>query len=124
MKLDHIVVYASNLPESADFYDRVLGAIGFRKTRDWVWANDDGFAVDLRAARSDTPYDRYGAGLNHFGFTAPSRAAFDQTIRALNAHETPVPDTQKIDGTLCLFLPDPDGLRIEITWEPDGASLE
>lgn len=118
MKLDHIVIYASDLGRSVGFYDRVLGVLGFQKTRDWVWLNDDGFAVDLRQAKSGAkPYDRYGPGLNHMGFAAPSRAAFDKLGRDLRAEDMSLPDAQEIDGALCLFLPDPDGLRIEISWE-------
>lgn len=120
-KLDHIVLYASDLARSAAFYDPVLRALGFEKTRDWVWLNKDGFAVDLRKAKPERrPYDRYGPGLNHVGFAAPSRAVFEEIQRVLRAENVSLPDVQEIDGALCLFLPDPDGLRIEISWELDS----
>lgn len=120
-KLDHLVIYASDLANSATFYGAVLSALGFQKTRDWVWLNDDGFAVDLRSAKPEgRPYDRYGPGLNHFGFATPSRDAFDQIQAELRAAGVDLPDVQEIDGALCLFLPDPDGLRVEISWELNG----
>ncbi len=118
MKLDHMVIYASDRQKSAAFYDAVLSALGFDKTRDWVWLNKDGFAIDLRKATSDTPYDRYGPGLNHLGFAAPTKEALDEVQANLVASGMSLPDVQNISGAHCLFLPDPDGLRVEITYEP------
>ena len=45
MKLDHIVLYLSDLDRCMPFYDRLLPLLGFEKTRDHVFANAE--AIDL-----------------------------------------------------------------------------
>ncbi len=101
MKLDHMVIYASDQTKSAAFYGAVLGALGFTKTRDWVWLNKDGFAIDLRKATSDASYDRYGPGLNHLGFAAPSRETLQKVQDDLSASGMSLPDVQNISGAHC-----------------------
>ena len=115
--LDHLVLLASHIESSAQFYDRVLTTLGFRKTRDWAWLNDHGIAIDLQPAQPGAPYRRSGPGLNHLGFAVPSRAALDAICANLSAAGLPLPELQHINGAHCLFLPDPDGLRVEIAWE-------
>ena len=118
MKIDHLVILASDLARSAAFYDTVLTAAGFTKTRDHVWLDEGGVAVDLRPAASHSTYDRHGAGLNHFGIAAPDADTVRTIARQLAQQGVAVPGIQIIDGATCLFLPDPDGLRVEISHEP------
>ena len=123
MKLDHFVLLAADIERSARFYDAVLPVLGFRKTRDWVWASEDGFAVDLRQAGSGPGYRRHGPGLNHFGFTVETRSDFDAALIALKKAGVDVPPVQEFGEALAVFLPDPDGLRIEIGWEPNSSRI-
>ncbi|MEM8695297.1 MAG: VOC family protein [Pseudomonadota bacterium] len=115
MKLDHIVILASDIAASVSWYDRLLGLIGFTKQRDHVWANGEGLAVDLRAAEVDTrPYERFGAGLNHLGFTAPTLDALEAVRAGMAKAGFEVPDIQHFDDDRAVFFRDPDGLRVEI----------
>jgi len=75
---------------------------------------------DLRAARTGSSYERYGPGVNHVGFAVPTEAEFEAIRSALEQAGVDVPDTQDFGEALAMFLPDPDGLRIEITWYRDG----
>lgn len=118
MKLDHIVLLASDLDRSAQFYDLVLTQLGFQKVKNWAWVCDDGLNIDLQQAKEATPYGRYAPGLNHFAFTVESEAEFTQILQGLEQAGIKLPNVQKFDGGLAVFLPDPDGLRLEIAWEP------
>lgn len=116
MKLDHAVILVSSLDASLPWYTAMLGAIGFAKTRNHVWLSDDGFAIDLQAAKPDFPgYERYGPGLNHLGFTAPDEAALDAVRASMTAAGFQVPDKQHFGNSVATFFKDPDGMRIEVT---------
>lgn len=115
MKLDHLVILASDLETSARWYGVVLGALGFDKTRDHVWLHPDGWAVDLRPATdASRAYGRHAPGLNHTGFRAESVKALQALMARLAAAGLEVPETQDFGEELCIFLKDPDGMRIEI----------
>ncbi len=118
MKLDHLVLLASNLADSARHYDILLPRLGFEKSRDCVWVNSEGVAIDLRAAEDAQAYKRYAPGLNHFAFSAGSQAEFERIVSDLSAAEIDVPAVQTFGDAMAVFIPDPDGLRLEIGWEP------
>ena len=50
MKLDHIVILLSDLEAALPFYETLLPLIGFTKTRDHVFGNEDGVFLDLKQA--------------------------------------------------------------------------
>ncbi len=119
MKFDHLVLMASDLQASAPWYDAVLGAIGFSKTRDHVWVNEAGQAVDLRqAVHPEHEYLRGGVGMNHVGFSAPSREAIAEVGERVRAAGYEVPEVQSFGEARALFLKDRDGIRIEVGHEP------
>lgn len=115
MQLDHIVVMVRSLERSLAWYDTMLGAIGFEKTRDHVWWNGT-VALDLKEADIGTPdYERRAPGLNHLGFTAPDREALNAVRDAMAAAGFEVPDVQQFGSETATFFKDPDGMRIEVT---------
>ncbi|HEX9931497.1 MAG TPA: VOC family protein [Allosphingosinicella sp.] len=116
MKLDHIVLMLGDLDASLPYYEALLPLIGFSKSRDHVWGNGEGVYLDLK--QSPEPgegYRRYGVGLNHLGFTAPSREAVDGIAAAMKAAGFEVPETQSLGPAYALFMKDRDGLRFEIS---------
>ena len=116
MKLDHMVVMVRSLERSLAWYDTMLGLLGFTKTRDHVWASDDGLSIDVKQAKSGTAdYERYGPGLNHLGFTAADEGALDAVRRGMADAGFEVPDKQHFDGETATFFRDPDGMRVEVT---------
>lgn len=117
MKLDHIVILASDMDASVRWYDALLTLIGFTKQRDHVWSNEDGLAIDLREAGADTrPYERFGPGLNHLGFNALTLEALEAVRSAMNAAGFDVPPVQNFDDDRAVFFRDPDGMRIELAF--------
>jgi catechol-2,3-dioxygenase len=119
MKFNHVVISAADLEASVPWYDTVLTAIGFAKTREHVWVNAEGEAVDVRAATEpEHGYVRGGPGVNHIGFGAPSREAVEDIAERLRQAGLDVPAIRSFDEARALFMKDPDGFRIEIGHEP------
>ena len=115
MKLDHIVILLSDLEANLPFYETLLPRIGFTRSRDHVFGNDDGVFLDFKqAARPDHGYERYAPGLNHMGFTTPDRGAVEAVQIAMADDGFEVPEIQEFPDGSALFLKDVDGMRIEI----------
>jgi glyoxylase I family protein len=123
--IDHVFVTVRDLRTSEEFYDRVMGVLGFRR---WevpiggdphvVYYNRH-FAYSLRPARERTPdHDPYAPGLHHFCFRVVDEAAVDRAAGELR--------TAGIDATepryypeyapdyYATFFEDPDGVRLEV----------
>lgn len=116
MKLDHIVLLVGSLERSLPYYDALLSAIGFEKSRDHVWGNGDGVYFDFKeATEPGEGYHRDGVGLNHLGFTAPTKTAVEAVADAMRAGGFEVPAVQRLGNSWALFMKDPDGIRFEIT---------
>jgi hypothetical protein len=120
-KLDHLTI-ASLDREAADrHYAILLPLVGFKKVRDGIWTDGEGFFLQFTTARQGTrPYERYGAGLNHWGLSMESSDAVDRLRASLIAAGIDAQPVQELQGARALFIPDPDGLRAEFTWHPEG----
>lgn len=120
-KLDHLTI-ASRDREAADrHYAILLPLVGFHKVRDGIWTDGEGFYLQFVTAKQGTrPYERYGAGVNHWGLSMKSSEAVDKLRAALIAAGIDAQPIQELHGARALFIPDPEGLRAEFTWYPDG----
>lgn len=101
----------------------MLPHLGFEQVSEHVWRDAAGLHFQFRQANTDTrDYERYGPGLNHFGFAAPSA----QFVEAVHAAMTTAGYEARLqtfgDGVVALFMPDPDGLRVELSYYPPGVS--
>lgn len=114
MVFDHAVIMVSDLDASLPWYAAVLAAIGFEKTRDHVWVNEAGQALDLKQAEALEPYQRRGVGLNHFAVRADSHAALAEVASRVAAAGFEVPAHQDFGPERAIFFKDPDGMRIEV----------
>ena len=115
MDFDHLVVAASDLDASPPWYQAVMTAIGFAKTRDHVWANGSNQALELRqAGEREQGYRRHGVGVNHIAFKADNVAAIERVAQAVRAAGFEVAEIQSFGEDRALFLMDGDGMRIEI----------
>ena len=115
MKLDHIVLLASDLTVSLAYYELLLPLMGFHKTGDHVFADEAGISIDLRQAGDAAhEYRRHAPGLNHLGFTAATLEGMALVEVALREAGYPVPERQAFGDDVALFLRDPDGMRIEL----------
>lgn len=89
----------SNLRASEEFYDHVIGVIGFRKRRGTIGGDPRGhyynrhYGHPLRSAREDAPdYDRYSPGLHHSCFRMIDKVAVDRTTSELGEAGVYVPE--------------------------------
>lgn len=124
LKLDHVTLVVSSLAVSMPYYDALLPLLGFSKRREQVWTDGAGFYIQFIQAKSGSrPYERYGAGLNHLGFGAPDPASVSGIRDAMREAGFAAPDVQALDGATALFMKDPDGLRVEITYYPPGVPV-
>lgn len=124
LKLDHITLLVSSLKKSMPYYDTLLPIIGFNKLRNNVWTDGNGFYIQFNQAKENTrAYERYGAGLNHVGFSAPTLETVSLVQKKMKDAGFAVPEIQYLSGATALFMKDPDGIRFEVTHYPPGVSV-
>ncbi|WP_017668505.1 VOC family protein [Sandarakinorhabdus sp. AAP62] len=124
LSLDHLVILGRDAAASRAFYADLLPLLGFERRRDDVWVNGDGLHVQVLAAEAGTrAYERRGPGLNHLGFRAPTADFVAQLREAMLAKGHAIQPIQHLGGAHALFMPDPDGLRVEVTWYPPGKNV-
>ncbi|MBI1772286.1 MAG: VOC family protein [Burkholderiales bacterium] len=124
MKIDHVTLLVSSLDKSMPYYDCLLPQLGFSKTTPHNWTDGDGFFFQFLQAHPDTrPYERYGAGMNHLGFSATSAEQVKQIRQTMQDAGFTVPDIQNLGGSQALFMKDADGIRFEITYYAPGAAV-
>ena len=124
MKIDHITLAVRSLADSMPYYRTLLPLLGFRAQKPHIWTDGDGFFLQFFEAAPDTgAYERYGPGLNHIGFPAISEAQVEVIRAKMIDAGFPAPDIQDLDGAKALFMKDPDGIRFEVTYYPEGAPV-
>lgn len=124
MKPDHVTILVGSIDHSMPYYDALLPLLGFEKSKPHIWTDGDGFFLQFLEAHADTaPYERYGAGMNHIGFGAPSSEAVEDVRRKMAEAGFDVPEIQRMKGATALFMKDPDGIRFEITHYPPGVAV-
>jgi len=118
--LHHLSVPVSNLQRSADFYDPVLGALGY--VRAWSTAHEVGYGVDAAEDRFAIKFR--GSSLSvpgpgfHIAFAARTReavAAFHRQALQHGGRDDGGPGLrpQYAPDYYAAFVIDPDGYRIE-----------
>jgi lactoylglutathione lyase len=124
LKVDHVTILVKSVKRSMPYYSQLLDLIGFTKLRDFVWTDDEGFFLQFNQAKSGTSeYERYAAGMNHLGFSAPSPEFVLDVQTKMKDAGFLVPEIQNFDGAKALFMKDPDGIRFEITYYRPGKAV-
>ena len=124
LKIDHVTILVKSLTKSMPYYAKLLELIDFTQLRDFVWTDNEGFFLQFNQAKEGTTaYERYGAGMNHIGFSAPSPEFVIDVQTKMKAAGFVVPEIQNFDGVKALFMKDPDGIRFEITYYPPGVPV-
>ena len=127
----HIDLTVSDLKRSVAFYEKVLSEIGFRRSDQysggapcWLYGQSVNgvFSIALQLAREAVPHDRYRPGLHHMAFGAESREAVDRFHDFLLGQEIDVLDAPAeydyTPGYYAVFFADPDGIKLELVYEP------
>ena len=124
MKMDHLTLLVSSLERSMPYYEQLLPLLGFHKKKDHVWTDGNGFFFQFQQAKPGTsPYERYGAGMNHLGFGAETPEHVHAIREAMGRAGFEIPDVQNLGGAIALFMKDPDGIRFEVTYYPPGMAV-
>jgi glyoxylase I family protein len=129
--IDHLDLVVSDLERSLAFYRGLLEPLGYTQAAEiagergervvymgspggWGW-------LSLREVQSDAhevPYDRYGIGLHHLAFTAPSREVVDERTEWARANGAEIEsEPREYDyspGYYATFFHDPDGIKLEV----------
>jgi len=123
--IDHIYVSVSDLKRSEAFYDRAMGALGFRKNEFEIGGDrhvqyfNRQFGFVIRPARSKAGHDPYAPGLHHLCLRVDGAAdvadAADRLRAAGIAATAAAPYPEYAPDYVATFFEDPDGLRLEIT---------
>lgn len=132
--VEHLDLTVNDLRRSAAFYDRILGALGFKRLdeddageHDIRWGNAH-LTIAIRAATRDhagAVFDRYRVGLHHLALKVRSREqvdAFHQVLReeGFTVLDAPAEFPQYGKGYYAVFFADPDGIKLEVAHFPWG----
>jgi glyoxylase I family protein len=134
--INHLALTVSDLARSAEFYDKVLGFLGYgrvevpestqtvMKTRLLAWASPMG-AVTMRPAKGESVHkihDRNAPGMNHLAFAAESRSDVEKMYALLNEMGAQVLDPPAeypyFPGYYAVYFTDPDGIKLEFAFVP------
>ncbi len=128
--VEHIDLTVNDLARSSDFYDQVLGELGFRRLAedaDARWANAH-LTIGIRPAggdQHDARFNRYRVGLHHLALKAGSREAVDRfhsflVDNGIAVLDPPAEYPQYGANYYAVFFSDPDGLKLEVVHFPWG----
>lgn len=128
--LDHIDLTVSDLRRSAEFYELVLGALGFSRVAHpsyTAWSNGR-MNIGLREAAAESSaarVDRFRPGLHHLALRARKRSDVDEFHGLLVARGLPVLDPPAEypaygPSYYAVFFPDPDSIKLELVHFPWG----
>ena len=130
--VEHIDLTVNDLARSSEFYDQVLGALGFSRLADDAgsdvrWANAH-LTIAIRPAARDQQgahFNRYRVGLHHLALKAGSRAAVDRfhsflVDNRIEVLDPPAEYPQYGVNYYAVFFSDPDGLKLEVVHFPWG----
>lgn len=116
--MHHIEIYVSNLKQSREFYDLVLGLLGFSIYQDWdqgfSYRKDDFYLVfvQTKQAKLSFGFNRTHIGLNHLAFHSDSHKELMVIRDKLSAFRVNFLYGE-IDKNI-IFFEDPDRIKIEI----------
>ncbi|ESP87595.1 VOC family protein [Candidatus Halobonum tyrrellensis] len=120
--LHHVELSASDLDASVEFWDWLLGELGYDRKEEWdggrSWSRGPTYVVIERTENPDRPFDRRAAGLNHLAFHAASREQVDRLTDGVR--ERPDADLLYEDrhpfagGYYALYCEDPEGITVEV----------
>ncbi len=132
--INHLDLTVTDLARSSAFYDKVLGRLGYKRTSEYegdvpCWelsTAESQFSVGLHKAKDPTPHNRYAVGLHHLAFHVSSRSEIDAFHEFLISEQVTILDAPAeysyTPGYYALFFLDPDGMKLELVYEPRFAS--
>jgi catechol 2,3-dioxygenase-like lactoylglutathione lyase family enzyme len=122
--IDHLVIRVSDFRRSRDFYDTVLGFLGFKRKYNFDktagWSNGKTlFWIGEADAEGKKHKHRIGnIGFHHYAFELGKRRDVDDLYellkkRKINVVDPPTDYPDYGEGYYAVFFTDPDGLKLE-----------
>jgi catechol 2,3-dioxygenase-like lactoylglutathione lyase family enzyme len=121
-EFEHINIRSTDVERARDFYVAVLGLSAgdrppFASIGYWLYLGDRPVVHLVQRAPGEAGQSGSGS-LDHVAFRGVDLAA---TRAALRAHGVPFRESiVPRDGTIQLFVHDPDGLKLELNFSGDG----
>ncbi len=128
--IDHLVIRVGDLERSKDFYNKVLGFLGFKLKHEYGdaagWSNGKTlFWIGEADAEGKKHKHRIGnIGFHHYAFELGKRKDVDDLYEALKKHRVTVVDPPADypdygEGYYAVYFLDPDGMKLEgMVFEP------
>ena len=128
--VEHIDLTVNDVARSRAFYDKVLGALGFRlldEDEDVRWGNAH-LTIAIRSAADSergATFDRYRVGLHHLALKVRAREDVDEIHRLLIREgftilDPPAEYPRYGPSYYAVFFADPDGMKLEVAHFPWG----
>jgi catechol 2,3-dioxygenase len=116
LRIGSVTLAVSDVPRSADFYERVLGLpeLFVEGERAALGHDPERPALVLTGIPQPTPVPPASTGLFHVAWLHPSRAALAATVRRVVGQRWPLEGASDHGVSEALYLSDPDGLGIEV----------
>jgi catechol 2,3-dioxygenase len=116
LRISSVALAVSDLPRSADFYERVLGLplIAQEANRAQLGPDPEHPALVLTDIAAPTRLPPGATGLYHVAWLHPSRASLADSVRRVGQAGWPFEGAADHGVSEALYLSDPDGLGIEI----------
>ncbi len=130
--LHHVDLTVGNMERAKRFYKPVMEYLGYRMVDDtaqdlgFSTGDDDAAGIVLHPARPEARermHDRYSPGLHHLAFRANSRAEVDglhELLKRIDATILDPPGIYYAPSYYAVFFADPDGLKLEMVFNPGG----
>lgn len=128
--INHFDLTVSDLDRSIRFYDALLTYLGYVRSTEYEggipnWTLRVGpicLSLGLHKARVDTVHNRYSPGLHHLAFHASSREDVQSVYALVKSMGEQILDAPAeydyTPGYFAAFFADPDGLKVEVVFEP------
>lgn len=125
--IHHLCLSVSDIRASLEFYGRLMALLGWKVRASGSSACYTVANYEIYLEQSDEPDyapRRYGVGLQHLAFNAPSRATVDAVHAAVLAMGAEVTDPPKAypkytPQYYAVFFKDPSGVQLEVCYAPD-----
>jgi catechol 2,3-dioxygenase-like lactoylglutathione lyase family enzyme len=122
--IDHLVIRVKAFERSRQFYDLVLGFLGFKRKYSFAksagWSNGRTlfWIGEADAEGKKHPHRLGNIGFHHYAFELGKRKDVDDLYQVLRTHNVNVVDPpadypQYGRGYYAVFFTDPDGLKLE-----------
>jgi catechol 2,3-dioxygenase-like lactoylglutathione lyase family enzyme len=128
--IDHLVLRVGDFERSKAFYEKVLGALGFKLKYDSGdtagWSNGKTlFWIGQADAQGKKHRHRAGnIGFHHYAFELSKRTDVDDFYQALKRYDVNVvdpPGDYYEGGYYAVYFLDPDGMKLEaMVFDPKG----